>query len=195
MGFQLHALRCNRTNAVGRFYETFGNGGADTRMRSIPANQTTREWFRPNPPLPRVKWSMRNNVNMQESGILFSMSYTADHAQEFLSNFYLKSKRSVAKARTEGPAAWVITNDGKRPALAAQLANLLQAQGCEVHTLNQEITVTQQKPAPAAGAAGGGRGAGASTPASGGDAAQRPAGANASATPAAATTVNVKIPA
>ena len=116
-------------NAIGRFYETFGNGGADTRMRSIPANQTTREWFRPNPPLPRVKWSLRNNVNMQESGILFSMSYTADHAQEFLSNFYLKSKRCVAKATTEGPAAWVITNDGKRPALAAQLANLLQAAG------------------------------------------------------------------
>ena len=182
-------------NAIGRFYETFGNGGADTRMRSVPANQTTREWFRPNPPLPRVKWSQRNNVNMQESGILFSMSYTADHAQEFLSNFYLKSKRSVAKATTEGPAAWVITNDGKRPALAAQLANLLQAQGCEVHTLNQEITVTQQKPAPAAGGAGGGRGAGASTPATGGDSAQRSAGASAAATPSAATTVNVKIPA
>jgi hypothetical protein len=183
-------------NAVGRFYETFGNGGADTRMRSVPANQTTREWFRPNPPLPRVKWSLRNNVNMQESGILFSMFYTADHAQEFLSNFYLKSKRSVAKAKTEGPAAWVITNDGKRPALAAQLANLLQAQGCEVHTLNQEITVTQQKPVPAAGAAGG-RGAGAAP--SGGDAAQRPAGANASggagSPAAAATTTTVKIPA
>ncbi len=116
-------------NAIGRFYETFGNGGADTRMRSVPANQTTREWFRPNPPLPRVNWSQRNNINMQESGILFSMSYTADHAQEFLSNFYLKSKRSVAKATTEGPAAWVITNDGKRPALAAQLANLLQSAG------------------------------------------------------------------
>jgi hypothetical protein len=181
-------------NAIGRFYETFGNGGADTRMRSVPANQTTREWFRPNPPLPRVKWSLRNNINMQESGILFSMSYTADHAQEFLSNFYLKSKRSVAKATTEGPAAWVIANDGKRPALAAQLANLLQAQGCEVHTLNQEIEVKQQKPTPAAG--GGGRAVGA--PASGGDAAQRPAGATSSGgagASATATTTSVKIPA
>jgi hypothetical protein len=182
-------------NAIGRFYETFGNGGADTRMRSIPPNQTSREWFRPNPPLPRVKWSLRNNVNMQESGILFSMSYTAGHAQEFLSNFYLKSKRSVAKAATEGPAAWVITNDGKRPALAAQLANLLQAQGCEVHTLNQEIEVKQQKPA---APAGGGRGAGAAT--TSGDAAQRPAGTNANApgnagAQSAATSTAVKIPA
>ena len=110
---------------------------------------------------------------MQESGILFSMSYTADHAQEFLSNFYLKSKRSVAKATTEGPAAWVITNDGKRPALAAQLANLLQAQGCEVHTLNQEIEVTQQKPAPAA-VRQQRRGAGAATPAAAGTVRRRP---------------------
>ncbi len=146
-------------NAVGRFYETFGNGGADTRMRTVPANQTTREWFRPNPPLSRVNWSLRDNVNMQESAILFSMSYTADHAQEFLSNFYLKSKRSIAKATTEGPAAYVIMNDGKRPVLAAQLAALLQNQGCEVQTLNQEIEIKQQRPAPpAASTGGGGRG-------------------------------------
>jgi hypothetical protein len=192
-------------NAVGRFYETFGNGGADTRMRTVPANQTTREWFRPNPPLPRVKWSLRNNVNIQESGLLYSLSYTADHAQEFLTNFYLKSKRSVAKATTEGPAAYVILNDGKRPELAAQLAALLQQQGCEIQTLGQEIELKQPRPAaPAAGGGGGGgrggRGGGAgaasAAPAPSApptdDASQRPAAA---ATPAGPTTVNVKIPA
>ena len=31
------------------------------------------------------------------------MSYVADNKDKFLNNFYLKSKRSVAKARTEGP--------------------------------------------------------------------------------------------
>jgi hypothetical protein len=193
-------------NAVGRFYETFGNGGADTRMRTVPANQTTREWFRPNPPLPRVNWSLRNNVNIQESGLLYSLSYTADHAQEFLNNFYLKSKRSVAKATTEGPAAYVILNDGKRPELAAQLAALLQQQGCEIQILGQEIEVKQPRPAPAAaggagggggrGGRGGGAGAAAATPGASApitdDASQRPAAA---ATPAGATTVNVKIPA
>jgi hypothetical protein len=186
-------------NAVGRFYETFGNGGADTRMRTVPPNMTTREWFRPNPPLARVNWSMRNNINMQESGILFSMSYTASHAQEFLSNFYLKSRRSVAKATTEGPAAWVIVNDGKRPALAAQLAGLLQNQGCEVHTLSQEIEVQQQRPSAPAGAAGGGGGSGGRGGRGGGapDAANgTPAtGENAASRPAPAATVAVKIPA
>jgi len=115
----------NGHNSIGRFYETFGNGGADTRNRTVPAEATTREWFRPNPPLPKVKWSMRDNTNYEESGLLFALDYTADHAHELLSNFYLKSKRAVAKATTEGPAAWVIANDGRRPALAGQLAELL----------------------------------------------------------------------
>src|SRR4029077_15029889 len=101
------------------------------------------------PPLSRVKWSMRNNVNMQESALLLALKYVADNREEFLSNFALKSKRSVSKARTEGPAAWIIPNDGKRPALAAQLARLLQRQGAEVHRLDRDAEVKVAKPAPA----------------------------------------------
>ena len=56
----------NGHNSIGRFYETFGNGGADTQDRTVGA-ESARDWFRPNPPLARVKWSMRNNVNLQES--------------------------------------------------------------------------------------------------------------------------------
>ena len=72
----------------------------------------------------------------------------AQHPQEFLSNFYLKSKRSVAKANTEGPAAWAILNDresGRRS--AAQLAGLLAKSGrAEVQRLDQDLEV---KPTPA----------------------------------------------
>jgi len=141
----------NGHNSIGRFYETFGNGGADTRERTLPPGSTSRTWFRPNPPLAKVKWSIRNNVNMQQSGVLLALTYTADHKEEFLNNFYLKSKRSVAKAATEGPAAWVIPNDGRRPGLAAGLARLLQDQGAEVHTLNSEIEVKSDSPAGTAG--------------------------------------------
>jgi hypothetical protein len=88
-----------------------------------------------------VKWSLRNNTNLEESGLLLGLDYMAQHPQEFLSNFYLKSKRSVAKATTEGPAAWAILNDGRRPALAAQLAGLLQSQGAEVQRLDQDFEV------------------------------------------------------
>src|SRR5437773_7578411 len=56
----------NGHNAIGRFYETFGNSVADTMDRTVRA-EAQRDWFRPNPPQPRVKWSLRNNVNMQES--------------------------------------------------------------------------------------------------------------------------------
>jgi hypothetical protein len=131
-------------NSIGRFYETFGNGGADTRERTVPAASTSRAWFRPNPPLPRVKWSHRNNVNMQQSALLFSLNFTARNKETFLRNFYLKSKRSVAKAATEGPAAYVI-DQTERPNEAASLIGLLQLQGVEVHRLAQETEVAGVK--------------------------------------------------
>ena len=135
-------------NSIGRFYETFGGRGADTGERTVPATATTRTWFRPNPPLPKIRWSIRDNINLQESALLFALQYVAQNGQGFLQRFYEKSERAVAKATTEGPAAWAIVNDGRRPALAAQLATLFQNQGAEVHRLDQEFTatVTETKP-------------------------------------------------
>jgi hypothetical protein len=135
-------LAANGHNAIGRFYETFGNGGADTRKRTVPSTSTTRTWFRPNPPLPEVNWSIRNNVNLQQSGSLLALNYTARHKGEFLDNFYQKGQRSIAKARTEGPAAYVIPGDTKRPYLAADLLRIMELQGVEFHTLNTETEVT-----------------------------------------------------
>lgn len=132
-------------NAIGRFYETFGNGGADTRERTLPAAQTSRVWYRPNPPFPRVNWSMRNNVNMQESAILFAMNFVAKEKERFLNNFYLKSKRSIAKAANEGPAAYIIPGDTPRPVEAADMVNLLRLQGVEVHRATKEFSVKDQK--------------------------------------------------
>src|SRR5262252_2120536 len=83
----------NGHNSIGRFYETFGNGGADTQDRTVTA-EAGRDWFRPNPPLAKVKWSMRNNVNLQESALLLAMNYVANNKDKYLDNFYLKSKRS-----------------------------------------------------------------------------------------------------
>src|SRR5271155_169357 len=131
----------NGHNSIGRFYETFGNLYPETETRTLNEAQTSRAWYRPNPPLPKVKWSLRNNTNLEESGVLLALDYMSQHPQEFLSNFYLKSKRSVAKATAEGPAAWAIVNDGRRPALAAQLANLLQKQGAEVQRLDHDTEV------------------------------------------------------
>jgi hypothetical protein len=148
----------NGHNSIGRFYETFGNGGADTRDRTVGA-ESQRDWFRPNPPLPRVKWSMRNNVNMQESGVLLAMNYTARNREKFLDNFYIKSKRSVAKAANEGPYAYVVPGDTTRPVEAADMVNLLRLMGVEVQRATHEFTIHNQRPNTQRPAGGGGQGA------------------------------------
>ncbi|HNY40463.1 MAG TPA: M14 family zinc carboxypeptidase [Bryobacteraceae bacterium] len=129
-------------NSIGRFYETFGNGGADTRERTVPPAQSTRAWFRQSPPLPRVLWSHRNNVNLQQSALLLAMNYTATNKETFLRTFWTKSKRSVGKATTEGPSAYVISAT-ERPNEAASLVSQLQMHGVEVHCLTAETEINK----------------------------------------------------
>jgi hypothetical protein len=120
-------------NGISRLYETFGNGGtAETIDRTLTPNETSRTWFRQNPPLPHVKWSLRNNNNYEETGLLVSLSYFASNKQQFLENFYEKSKRSVLKARTEGPAAYIFPADDPRPGAQAELLRILQLQHVEI---------------------------------------------------------------
>lgn len=135
----------NTHNAIGRFYETFGNGGADTRERTLAPAQTSRTWFRPNPPFEKVLWSYRNNINLQQSALLLAMNYTARNKAEFLENFYLKSRRSIEKAIKEGPAAWVIPANHPRQSAAAELVNLLSKHGIETHMLDQDATTEEVK--------------------------------------------------
>ncbi|MGD0731154.1 MAG: M14 family zinc carboxypeptidase [Terracidiphilus sp.] len=137
----------NNHNSMGRFYETFGNMFPDTRVRTASGDRPFRTWFRNNPPLRQVLWSFRDNVNMQQSGLLFALDYTANHRQKMLTDFYLKSKRAIEKATTEGPAAWAIDNDGLRPGLDAALVQLLQKQGVEVERLNSAFHIDAGAPA------------------------------------------------
>ncbi len=76
-----------------------------------------------------MKWSLRNNVNLQQSAILLAMNFVANNKDRFLQNFYLKSKRSVAKATNEGPAAYVIPANQSRPVEVADTVNLLRLDG------------------------------------------------------------------
>ena len=120
-------------NGISRLYETFGNGGnADTRERTLSAAQTSRTWYRQNPPLPKVMWSLRNNNNYQQTGLLVSLGYFANNRRQFLWNFYEKSKRSILKASTEGPAAYVLPASDPRLGTQAELLRVLQKQRVEV---------------------------------------------------------------
>src|ERR1700687_908442 len=134
-------------NGISRLYETFGNGGtAETVERTLLPNETARTWYRQDPPLPRVKWSLRNNNNYQQTGLLVSLSYFANNRAQFLENFWQKSKRSILKARAEGPAAYVLPADERRPGAQAELLRILQKQRVEISRATAPFTVMAPVP-------------------------------------------------
>jgi hypothetical protein len=148
-------------NGISRLYETFGNSGsADTEERTLTASETSRTWYRQNPPISRVRWSLRNNNNYEQTGLLISLNQIASNRVYFLRNFYEKSKRSILKARAEGPAAYVFPANDPRPGAQAELLRVLQKQAVEISRATAAFTVTV--PArPAAGGRGGRGGGGA----------------------------------
>jgi hypothetical protein len=88
-------------NSIGRFYEVQSYGPDPYEVRP-GATVTSKEWFRPNPPLPQIKWGPRNNTNIQQSALLFSLSHVARNKDLYLENYWLKNKRAVDKGKT-GP--------------------------------------------------------------------------------------------
>src|ERR1700736_4048567 len=118
-------------NSIGRFYEVQSYGPDPYEVRP-GATTTSKEWFRPNPPLQSIKWGPRNNTNIQESAILFSLSHVAKNKDLYLENYWLKSKRAVDKGKTGPTYAWVIPATQRRKSDAAQAVNELRLQGLEV---------------------------------------------------------------
>ncbi len=129
-------------NGISRLYETFGNGGADTEKRILTPEEYSRTWYRQNPPLPIVNWSQRDNNNYEETALLTTISYFAQHGHHFLENYYAKSKRSVEKPSLEGPAAYVIPPDPAQTSRTVELLKVLQRQHVEVQQLTTATTAT-----------------------------------------------------
>jgi hypothetical protein len=141
-------------NGISRLYETFGNGGADTLTRTLSPAEYERTWYKQNPPLPRAKWSQRNNNNYEQTALLVSLDYFNKNQKLFLKNFYLKSKRSIEKPKVEGPAAYVFPGDDPRTGNQAMLLRVLQTQGCEISRATAPFTVSVKKKAAARGPRG-----------------------------------------
>jgi hypothetical protein len=118
-------------NSIGRFYEVQSYGPDPYEVRPGPT-VTSKEWFRPNPPLPSIKWGPRNNTNIQESALLFSLSHVAKNRELYLENYWLKNKRAVDKGKTGPTYAWVIPATQRRKADAADAVNELRKQGLEI---------------------------------------------------------------
>ncbi len=127
-------------NGTSRLYETFGNGGADTEKRILDPEEYSRTWYRPNPPLPVVTWSQRDNNNYEQSALLSTLHYYSEHTQHFLENFYLKSKRSIQKPSLEGPAAWVLPANPAETNRQLQLLDVLKRQHVEISQLTDART-------------------------------------------------------
>ena len=104
-----------------------------------------------------MRWSLRNNNNYEMTGILISENYIATNRLYFLRNFYDKSKRSILKAKTEGPAAYVLPASDPRLGSQAELLRVLQKQGVEISRATSAFTVNLPVRRPAAGGGAGAR--------------------------------------
>jgi len=132
-------------NSFGRFYEVQSYGPDVTEKLQLPATTTSREWYRPNPPLPTVKWGPRNNTNIQESAILIALNKVAKEKDLYLENYWMKNKRSVEIGRNGPTYGWVVPAEQTRRVNAADMVNDLRHQGVEVQIARQDATLGKEK--------------------------------------------------
>jgi hypothetical protein len=119
-------------NSIGRGYETFGNGSAETEMRSISPSYTTMQWYQLLPVPSVVKWSARDNLNYQETGALTALDDSATHSKEMLRSFYQKGWDSWHNGLTRPPYAFLIPADQGDSERVARMVGRLMAQQIEV---------------------------------------------------------------
>ncbi len=146
------AFTASNHNGLQRFYETFANGGANTMLRHInrnpfgPANgpgYTTREWYRENPPYEQVEWSLRNNTNYMETGVITALQLASTFPKVLLENFYTKSRNSIEDGETKTPYGYIVPADQRDMTRAAWMLDLLNAQGSEIGRATSEIKVKE----------------------------------------------------
>lgn len=128
-------------NAFGRFYEVQSYGPDINKDLRLNATTTSREWYRPNPPLSSIAWGPRNNTNIQESALLFALNQVGKDRELYLQNYWLKTKRSVEKGKAGPIYAWIIPAGQRRRGDAADMVNDLRRQGLEVQRADAGIQV------------------------------------------------------
>lgn len=137
-GYMVFAL--NNRNAIGRFYETYGNSLPQTFHRRVEGNRLSEEWFRANPPSRDVTWSLRNNINYAQTGVIHALHFAATNREQVLRNYWRKASNSLERGRTQAPYAYVVPAAQARRADAAHLLNLLGRHGVELHRASRAST-------------------------------------------------------
>jgi len=129
-------------NAIGRGYETFGNGTAETLSVSLSPEETSREWYRlMPPPSGTFSWSARDNVNYNETAALAALDYAATNSHVLLRNFYDKNLHSYRRGLEEAPYAFLIPADQGDPTRVGQLVARLMGQHIEVSRAQSSLTL------------------------------------------------------
>jgi hypothetical protein len=150
-GFGLHYLDsvAMNHNAIGRGYETYGNATPETMARVLRGggmeqeDYPSREWYRPLPPPVAFRWSMRDNVNYQETGALAILDWSARHAKEMLRGFYRTGWNSWRNGVAGAPYAFVIPEDQHDRLEVAGMVGRLLDQRIEVGRLSADLKVKE----------------------------------------------------
>jgi hypothetical protein len=140
-------------NAIGRGYETFGNATAETVHRRLdPQRQsyagkpvTEATWYRTWPPPKTFEWSLRNNVNYQQTCVLSALQYTALNGDDMMRNFWRRGRNAVKKGKTEPPYAVAIPEEQLDRRRLALMVNLLRSHGIEVRRCRDAFEVKEGK--------------------------------------------------
>ena len=103
------------------------------------SNQAQREWYRPWPATGEFDWSLRNNTNYGETGVITALQYTSQFPKIILENFYVKSRNSVETGRKETVAGYVIPARQRDMTRVERLVNLLRMQGIEIGRATAEV--------------------------------------------------------
>ena len=98
------------------------------RSARSSANETSRTLVPAEPAAAARAVVAPQQQQLRETGLLVSLNYIANNRVYFLRNFYEKSKRSILKAKTEGPAAYVLPANDPRLGAQAELLRVLQKQ-------------------------------------------------------------------
>ena len=132
-------------NSFGRFYEVQSYGPENNDHLQLSPTATSREWYRPNPPLTTVKWGPRANVDIQESALLLAMNKVATDHVLYLENYWMKTKRTVDKGKNGSTYGWVIPAGQKHRVNAAEMVNDLRRQGVEVELAAKDASYGKVK--------------------------------------------------
>ena len=91
-----------------------------------------RQWYRPDPPYKTVLWSMRDNINYAETGVLSSLEFVSTFPHEILEDFYIKSRDAVSAGTKNAPYGYILPANQQDMTRLAFVIHILRMQGIEV---------------------------------------------------------------